>query len=112
MILVRQKKKENFYWKTFTFPASLFRSMPFTLCGEYSEIASLYFFERSGIFPICVADSIIVVWTRSESATKIVSERHVPANWENGLKLLSAFLNLCWPNYVRYSKFMLYSAKL
>ena len=33
-------------------------------------------FERTGIVPICVADRNIALWTRSVSATKIVSERH------------------------------------
>ena len=51
------------------------------LCGRYSEIAR--FFERSGIVPIYVTDSIIAVWTRSVSATKIVSVRHVSAKREH-----------------------------
>ena len=61
--------------------------MLFTLCGKYSNIVSLHFFERSGIVPICVADSIIAVRTRSLFATKIVSETHVSAKCEHVLKL-------------------------
>ena len=54
----------------------------------YSEIATLHFFERSGIAPICVTDSIRAVWTRSLSAAKIVSERHLLAKYEHGLKYI------------------------
>ena len=54
----------------------------------YSEIATLYFFERSGIGPICVTDSIRAVWTRSLSAAKLVSERHLFAKCEHGLKYI------------------------
>ena len=46
--------------------------MLFTLCGKYSGT-------------ICVGDSIIAVWTRSLSTTKIVSEPHVSAKWEYGV---------------------------
>ena len=52
----------------------------------YSEITSPHIFERSGIAPVCVMDSIRAVWTRSLSAEKIVSERHLFAKCENGLK--------------------------
>ena len=36
----------------------------------YSEITLLHLFERSGIAPTCVTDSIRSVWTRSLSAAK------------------------------------------
>ena len=50
MILIGEEKKLYFYWKNFTFLASLFRFMLVTLRGKYSET-------------ICVPDSIIEVWT-------------------------------------------------
>ena len=65
----------------------MLRFMLFSLCGKYSDIVSLHFFERSGIVPTCVADSIIAVWTESLSATKIVWETHVSAKCEHVLKL-------------------------
>ena len=83
MISTGQKK---ICWKNFTFPASLLRFMLFKHCGKYSKIALLHLFERSGIVQICVADSIIAVWTRSVSVTKIVSERHVSAKCEHDLR--------------------------
>ena len=51
----------------------------------HSEITLLHFFGRSGIVPICAADSTRVVWTRSLPATKIVSKRHVYGKCEHGL---------------------------
>ena len=54
----------------------------------YPEITSLHNFERSGIAPICVTDSIRAVWTRSLSAEKIFSERHLFAKCEHGLKYI------------------------
>ena len=47
-----EKKKllENFYFFCFIL---------LTICGKYSEIDSLHFFEWSGIVLICFADSII-----------------------------------------------------
>ena len=55
----------------------------------YSEITSFHFFERSGIAPICVTDSIRAVWTRSLSAAKIVSEQHLFAKCEWSKKYIS-----------------------
>ena len=52
----------------------------------YSEITSLHFFDRSGIAPICVTDSIRAVWTRRLSAAKTVSEQHLFAKCEHGPK--------------------------
>ena len=51
------EKETEFLPKNFHFSISLFRFTLFTLCGKYYKIASLYIFERSGIVPICVADS-------------------------------------------------------
>ena len=81
MILIGEKKKQCFYRKNFTFLASLFRFMLFTLCGKYPEA-------------ICVADSIIVVWTRSLSTTKIVSEPHVSTKCEySRIQILTELMN-------------------
>ena len=52
----------------------------------------LFFFELSGFDSICVADSTRVVVTRNLSATKTISERHVFAKCEHGIK----------PNYDDY----------
>ena len=73
--------------ENFHFLASLFRFMLFILCGKYSEMPSLQFFERSGIVPICIADSIIAVWTQTVSRAKIVSEQQVSAQCKHGLSL-------------------------
>ena len=51
-----------------------------------------FFFELSGFDSICAADSTRVVVTRNLSATKIISERHVSAKCEHGIK----------PNYDDY----------
>ena len=43
---------------------------------------------------ICVADSIIAVWTQSLSTTKIVSEPHVSAKCEYGpIQILAELIN-------------------
>ena len=79
---------KNFYFSRFLVPFH----MLLTLCGRYPEIVFLHFFEWSGIFPICVADSIIALWTRSLSAAKIVSEPLVSATcWS--LVLINFFMN-------------------
>ena len=81
MILIGEKKKQYFYWKNFTFLTSLFRFMLFTLSGKYFEA-------------ICVTDSILAVWTRSLSTTKIVSEPHVSAKCEYGrIQILAELTN-------------------
>ena len=52
----------------------------------YSEIATLRFFERSGIALTCFMDSIRAVWTRSLSTAKIFSEQHLFTKCEHGLR--------------------------
>ena len=69
-----------FHWKIFTFLASLFRFMLFTLCGKYSGTN-------------CVVDSIIAVWARN-LFTKIVLEPHVSAKCEYGrMQILAEQIN-------------------
>ena len=65
--------------------------MLFTLCKRYSEIALRHFFERNGIAPIYVTDSIKEMWIRSLSSAKIVSEQHLSAKCEHGLNANKAF---------------------
>ena len=78
---MERKRNGTFYWKTFTFLASLFRLILFTLCRKYSE-------------RICVADSITAVWTKSLSTTKIVSEPHVSAECKYGrIHVLAELMN-------------------
>ena len=60
----------------------------------YSKIATLYFFELSGVAPICVTDSIRTVWTRSVSAANIVSEQHLFTKCGHGLSKVYT-LELC-----------------
>ena len=43
----------------------------------YPKIATLHFFEQSGIAPICVTYTIRAVWTGRLSAAKLVSEWHL-----------------------------------
>ena len=74
-------KEIVFYWKNFTFLTSLFHFMLFTLCRKYSKM-------------ICVADSIIAVWTQSLSTTKIVLEPHASAKCEYGIQILAELMNM------------------
>ena len=76
LLYLDSSRNRTFTGKIFIFTAFLFRFIFFTLCKMYSEIALLHFFEQSGIALIDVTDSIRAIWTRSLSATKIVSERH------------------------------------
>ena len=80
-ILIGEEKKQYFYWKKFTFLTSLFHFMLFTLCRKYSKM-------------ICVADSIIAVWTQSLSTTKIVLEPHASAKCEYGMQVLAELMNM------------------
>ena len=81
MILIGEKKKQYFYWKDFTFLASLLHFILFTLCGKYSET-------------ICVTDSIIAIWTRSLFAAQTVSEPHVSEKCEYGrIRILAELMN-------------------
>ena len=81
MILIGSKNKQYLYWKNFTFLTSLFHFMLFTLCRKYSKM-------------ICVADSIIAVWTQSLSTTKIVLEPHASAKCEYGIQILAELMNM------------------
>ena len=59
MILTGKTKKYNLLsWTTFTFPASLFGFSHFV---ESIPIFLVHFFERSGIVPICVVNTIIAI---------------------------------------------------